>query len=207
MATVASISATPTDKMSYVTAYHPSRMNGTGTQSASFSPTTTSQSLRPGLERSQTESTLTSGASVSTVVVEESNIVNRKGGVNNSLYRGSLALKRRLAEVPGFDRYLIEMDLLERESDDETDPVTSMWNLLRRGIPLMAIYNALQPRVPLQISSMVNEAKVGKVATFKFLEACLEELKFPASECFLITDLYGEDTTGFVKVRLPISKP
>ena len=128
-------------------------------------------------------------------------IVNRRGGLNSSLYQSCLALRKRLAEVPGFEPYLTEMDLEEQESDDETDPVTSMWNMLRRGFPLMTIYNALQPRVPLEVnSSRVTESKLGKAATFKFLQACLEELKFPANECFLITDLYGQDTTGFVKV-------
>ena len=206
MAAVAPAARTVASNMNYMTAYHPSRMNGTAATPTPFSPSSAGQYPRPGLERSQTESTLTQIPSSSTVTVQENNIVNRKGGVNSSLYRSSLALKRRLAEVPGFVQYLMEMDMLERESDDETDPVTSMWNLLRRGVPLLAIYNALDPKVPLQISSVVSEAKVGKVATFKFLEACLEELKFPPSECFLITDLYGEDTTGFVKVCQVFSK-
>ena len=122
--------------------------------------------------------------------------------MNSSLYQICLTLKRRLAEVPGFDRYILEMEQDERDGNDATDPVTSMWNMLRRGLPLMDIYNALQPRVRLEVNhSRVTEAKVGKAATFKFLQACLEELKFPPSECFLITDLYGSDTTGFVKVR------
>lgn len=129
------------------------------------------------------------------------NIMNRRADMNSSLYQICLTLKRRLAEVPGFERYILETEQDEREGNDATDPVTSMWNLLRRGFPLMDIYNALKPKVPLVVNhSRVTEAKLGKAATFKFLQACLEELKFPANECFLITDLYGSDTTGFVKV-------
>ena len=129
------------------------------------------------------------------------NIMNRRGGVNSSLFQSCLALKRRLADVPDFEPYLEEMDQEEQEAGDATDPVTSMWNMLRRGYPLMTIYNALNPEVPLEVNqSKVTEAKLGKAATFKFLQACLEELKFPPNECFLITDLYGQDTTGFVKV-------
>lgn len=129
------------------------------------------------------------------------NIMNRKAGVNSSLFQSCLALKKRLADVPDFEPYLEEMDQEEQESGDATDPVTSMWNMLRRGYPLMTIYNALNPEVPLEVNqSKVTEAKLGKAATFKFLQACLEELKFPPNECFLITDLYGQDTTGFVKV-------
>lgn len=68
----------------------------------------------------------------------------------------------------------------------------------------MTIYNALKPRVLLEVdASRLAETKLGKAATFKFLQACLTDLKFPASECFLITDLYGGDTTGFVKVSEP----
>ncbi len=130
------------------------------------------------------------------------NIMNWKGGVNSSLYQSCLALKKRLAEVPGFEVHLNEMDEEERESDDSTDPVTSMWNMLRRGYPLMDIFNALKPAVPLDVNhGTVAESKLGKAASYKFMQACLEELKFPIQECFLISDLYGTDTTGFVKVR------
>lgn len=66
----------------------------------------------------------------------------------------------------------------------------------------MTIYNALNPKVRLEVDeSRVAEKKRGQAATFKFLQACMAELKFPATECFIITDLYGDDTTGFVKVR------
>ena len=134
--------------------------------------------------------------------LEDTNIMNRKGDKNSSLYQICMSLKRRLAEVPGFEQYIVEMEEEEHNAEDGTDPVTVMWNCLRRGFPLMTIYNALGPRAPLRIDeSRVAEAKLGKAATFKFLQACLEELKFPANECFLITDLYAEDTTGFVKVR------
>ena len=139
--------------------------------------------------------------SASVVSEQPDNIMNRKAGVNSSLYQSCLALKRRLSEVPGFEPWLEEMDFEERESSDATDPVTSMWNMLRRGYPLFTIYNALQPAVPLEIDPVkAAEPKVNKQVTFKFLEACMEVLKFPPHECFLITDLTGQDTTGFVKV-------
>jgi cell division control protein 24 len=164
-----------------------SRMNNNGGLPGSFSP--------PPLERSQTFSTFDSARESS------ENIVNRKGGVNSSLYQSCLALRRRLAEVPGFDEFLLEMEEEERESDDTADPVTSMWNLLRRGFPLMSIFNALEPKVPLEVNSAtVAESKQGKAASYKFMQACIEELGFPIQECFLVSDLYGQDTTGFVKV-------
>lgn len=133
--------------------------------------------------------------------IDGNNIMNRKADLNSSLYQICLGLRKRLSEVPGFEQHIVEMEDEEAEADDSTDPVTSMWNCLRRGYPLMTIYNALQPRVPLEVDpSKVAESKIGKAATFKFLQACLTDLRFPANECFLITDLYGGDTTGFVKV-------
>ena len=133
---------------------------------------------------------------------QEHNIMNQRADVNSSLYMICLNLKKRLTKVPGFTEYIIEMEEEESESDTSTDPVTSMWNCLRRGYPLMTIYNAMNPAKPLNVdSSRHGESKIAKAATFEFLRACLEDLKFSSSECFLITDLYGGDTTGFVKVR------
>ncbi|KAL8826688.1 MAG: hypothetical protein Q9170_007307 [Blastenia crenularia] len=82
-----------------------------------------------------------------------------------------------------------------------------MWNCLRRGYPLMTIYNALKPHSPLNVdANRVAERSIGKAATFKFLQACLTDLMIPANECFLITDLYGGDTTGFVKVTKVVNR-
>ena len=137
------------------------------------------------------------------------NIMNRRGDMTSSLYQICLALRRRMAEVPGFEIHIAEMEEEEADANDSTDPVTSMWNCLRRGYPLMTLYNALKPETPLDadvVGPKMKEAKAGKIATFKFLQACLTDLKFPPSECFLITDLYGGDTTGFVKVSLERSE-
>lgn len=128
----------------------------------------------------------------------EDNIINRRGG--ESLFQSCQNLKRRLAEVPGFERHLIEMDEADR-ADGNTDPVASLWNCLRNGYPLLTIYNASLPDQVLEVDpARVAEAKRPKAATFKFLQACLQELAFPQQDCFLITDLYGESTTGFTKV-------
>ena len=129
------------------------------------------------------------------------NIMNRKADMNSSLYQICLDLKKRLIQVPHFEPYILDMEQEEQLGSDKTDPVTLMWNMLRQGVPLLAILNA-QRSVPLTVDSSTAPDKIGKKATFKFLEACIGELKFPSSECFIITDLYGSDTTGFVKVSL-----
>jgi cell division control protein 24 len=128
--------------------------------------------------------------------VAEDNIINRRGG--ESIYQSCVNLKHRLSEVPGFEYHLEEM---EAEEQATADPVASLWNCLRGGYPLITIFNVSQPNERLEVDpEKVAEAKRPKAATFKFLQACLQDLAFPQQDCFLITDLYGENTTGFIKV-------
>ncbi|KAJ5532511.1 hypothetical protein N7494_009063 [Penicillium frequentans] len=135
---------------------------------------------------------------MSGIPVAEDNIINRRGG--ESIYQSCVNLKRRLWEVPSFEPYLEKMDEEDRERGN-TDPVASLWSFLRDGYPLLSLYNASAPEEPLVVDpAKVPEAKRPKAATFKFLQACLQELAFPQQDCFLITDLYGESTTGFIKV-------
>ncbi|KAI2267159.1 Guanine nucleotide exchange factor for Cdc42p, partial [Ophidiomyces ophidiicola] len=129
-------------------------------------------------------------------VMAEDNIINRRGG--ESLYQSCANLKKRLAEVPGFESHLAEMEALDK-TQEVSDPVASVWRCLQNGYPLMTIFNATQPSEPLTLDeSKVQEHRRPKAAAFKFLQACLQDLEFPQQECFLITDLYGESTTGFV---------
>ncbi|KAI0385611.1 hypothetical protein F5Y04DRAFT_188620 [Hypomontagnella monticulosa] len=129
-------------------------------------------------------------------VVPTTNIINQRADASRSLYQMCITLKQRLARVPGFDTYLDSMPA----SQGEDGPVESLWNLLRTGLPLLAIYNCLQPDNPLEIDPSANENKRSKLAIFKFVEACLRRLEIPPSESFVINDLTGNDTTGFVKV-------
>ena len=133
-----------------------------------------------------------------TPVQATNSVLNTRGGQESSLFQICLNLRQRLRNVPGFEEILLEE---EEDADEDTDPVTLLWRTFRRGYPLMTIYNALNPAVPLVVDeSKVKDVKRPQAATFKFLQACLRELRFPAEECFIISDLYGDDTTGFVKV-------
>ena len=131
------------------------------------------------------------------------NIMNSVADASSSLFQICVALRQRLLGVPGFSESLIEE---EEEADDDTDPVTLLWRTFCRGYPLMLLYNALHPTNPLSLNDSVKEEKRAKAATFKFLQACITELKFPQEECFIITDLYGDDTTGFVKVARVVNR-
>ncbi|EEQ85666.2 hypothetical protein RJZ56_004016 [Blastomyces dermatitidis] len=137
-------------------------------------------------------------------VMAEDNIINRRGG--ESLFQSCASLKKRLTEVPGFEAHLAEMEKMDK-AEDAIDPVASVWRCLRQGYPLMTIFNASNPAEPLTIDTdKVPEARRPKAAAFKFLQACLQDLEFPQQDCFLITDLYGENTTGFVKVIKMVSR-
>ncbi|TEA15181.1 Rho guanine nucleotide exchange factor scd1 [Colletotrichum sidae] len=127
-------------------------------------------------------------------VIATANIINQKADASRSLYQICMSLKQRLAQVPGFDPYLQQLD--------PNDPVESLWDLFRTGHPLLAVYNVLQPEKPLEIEETnppASESKKSKIALFKFIQACLKELNIPSAECFVISDVLGNDTTGFVK--------
>ncbi|OTA82451.1 hypothetical protein M434DRAFT_37103 [Hypoxylon sp. CO27-5] len=129
-------------------------------------------------------------------VVPTANIINQKADASRSLYQICIALKQRLARVPNFESHF---EAQSTPRDDE-GPVESLWNLLRTGLPLLTIYNCLQPDSPLEIDPTANDTRRSKLAIFKFVEACLKRLEIPPSESFVIGDLMGNDTTGFVKV-------
>ena len=166
--------------------------------SATF-PTTNSSTSVNSLSTATTISAPSNGQ-----VVATSNIINQRADASRSLYQICVSLKQRLAKVPGFEDYMDELELMA-EDPDEGGPVESLWKLLRTGYPLLALYNALQPDVPLQLQEQpgVSEAKRSKIAILRFVEACKSKLMLPPSEVFIITDLAGNDTTGFVKVSRP----
>jgi cell division control protein 24 len=133
---------------------------------------------------------MSSGATV----VPTANIINQKADASRSLYQICVTLKNRLSQVPDFEPYLQQLD--------PTDPVDPLWALLRSGHPLLTIYNSLQPEVPLVVEDIPNEEKRSKIAIFRFVKACKEELRVSPQDSFVIADLTGNDTSGFVKVSL-----
>lgn len=130
------------------------------------------------------------------------NIINQRADASRSLYQICVNLRQRLTLVPGFDAHLNDSD--DEDEGEDMDPVSSLWRCLRKGIPLLTIYNALKPVELLRIDDSVRPATRPKAAAFKFVEKCLRDLNVPPGECFTISDLFGDDTTGFVKVCTPL---
>ncbi|KAI1869517.1 hypothetical protein JX265_006607 [Neoarthrinium moseri] len=161
-------------------------------------------SSNPSIASSSTVSTLIGTGNGSGPVVATANIINQKADASRSLYQICITLKQRLSQVPGFDQYQQEFDDLTAKS--EGSPVEALWNLLRTGHPLLTVYNALQPETPLSVEGAAGSPeKVSKIAIFRFVQNCMAQLKIPAAECFVINDLMGNDTTGFVKVTAVVN--
>ncbi|KAK9414805.1 putative Pleckstrin-like protein [Seiridium unicorne] len=151
----------------------------------------------PSLASVSTATTL--GGNDNGPVMATGNIINQKADASRSLYQICASLKQRLQLVPGFEQYQQELDELTAKSDG--GPVDALWNLLRTGHPLLTVFNSLQPERPLNVGGVPgSEAKVSKIAVFRFVEACLQQLNMKSGECFVINDLMGNDTTGFVRV-------
>ncbi|SMR48503.1 unnamed protein product [Zymoseptoria tritici ST99CH_1A5] len=136
-------------------------------------------------------------------VVPTANIMNSVADASSSLFQICVALRQRLLGVPGFKETL---ETVEGEADDDTDPVTLLWRTFRRGEPLLLLYNAFQPATPLVLREDLKEDKRGKAATYKFLSACMNDPNLPTDDSFIINDLYGDDTTGFVKVARLVNR-
>lgn len=131
------------------------------------------------------------------------NVLNKRADKDTSLFQRCLTLQMRLRGIPGFDRWMTEE---EDKADDDADPVTLLWRTFRRGYPLMELYNALGPPTLLTIPNSKQDEKSlkknEKMACYKFIQSCVADLGIPQESCFILGDLYGDDTTGFVKVSL-----
>ena len=128
-------------------------------------------------------------------MLDKNNIINQRDG--ESLYQTCLKLRRRLSGVPGFGPFIDDMEEQEAEG---ADPVSSLWRCFRAGKPLLTIYNAAQPedrKVDID-ARKANTNNAGKADTFQFIKFCMQQMGIP--ETFLITDLFGDNTTGFQKV-------
>ncbi|KAB8337187.1 hypothetical protein FH972_021490 [Carpinus fangiana] len=124
------------------------------------------------------------------------NVINSVGNKDASLFQICVNLRNRLINVPGFEEQLLEVE----NADDDMDPVTLLWRTFRKGHPLVTLFNYLRPNDAIKISDDGKEERRSKSASFKFLQGCIAKLGFPADGCFIISDLYGEDTGGFAKV-------
>ncbi|KAI9484052.1 MAG: hypothetical protein EXX96DRAFT_560649 [Benjaminiella poitrasii] len=120
---------------------------------------------------------------------------------SGSLYHICRSVLDRLSAVEGMTNIL----------DGETttaDPLSKLTLICRQGFPLCTLYNALKPAKPLSVESdpNLNARNSCKANVYHFIVACRQELLFPEEDMFTISDLYQDDTNGFVKVVNTINK-
>ncbi|KAI9008895.1 hypothetical protein CLU79DRAFT_711363 [Phycomyces nitens] len=122
-----------------------------------------------------------------------------------SLYHTCVSVLDRLALVDGFQAFL---DPSSQQQQSSTDPFTKLWALCRLGTPLCTLFNALDPKEPLSLeyNHSLNEANNAKAIVYHFLVSCRKELDFAEEDLFGITDIFLDDTNGFVKVVNTIAK-
>jgi cell division control protein 24 len=89
-----------------------------------------------------------------------------------------------------------------------SDPVTQLWQCFRLGAPLCWLFNKLGPRNELPINPDANRSNANecKKQVAKFIIALNHELGWDSDDIFTVSQLYLNDTNGFVKVIRTISK-
>jgi hypothetical protein len=119
---------------------------------------------------------------------------------SGSLYHICRSVLDRLSTVEGMTNYLND------QQDDDLDPLTKLTIICRQGFPLCTLYNALKPVKLLSVDTDPNLNAVNscKANVYHFIVACRQNLLFPEEDMFTISDLYQDDTNGFVKVILAV---
>jgi cell division control protein 24 len=89
------------------------------------------------------------------------------------------------------------------DSTETTDPLTKLTAICRQGFPLCKLYNALNPEEPLAVDSdpKLNAVNSCKANVYHFIVGCRAKLLLAEEDMFTISDLYQNDTNGFVKVN------
>ncbi|KAF2434637.1 hypothetical protein EJ08DRAFT_474127 [Tothia fuscella] len=198
---------------SYISPSMPSQHQSSSTQNSHFSSLSQSTSLRSSDSTATGQSTLfptpsntsTAPAVNNGPVLANNNVLNQRADKDTSLFQICLNLRERLRGIPECNDALVQEEEDGAAHNEEPDPVTLIWRTFRQGEPLMAIYNALSPAILLRVGPE-KKTKRDQAAAFAFLNACIKELKFEPQDCFFLTDLYGDDTTGFVKVTRVVNR-
>jgi cell division control protein 24 len=121
------------------------------------------------------------------------------------LYQQFLEVELRLAQIPGFPEILVML----KEESEKDNPLSFLIQVFRRGMPLLMLLE----RVPgirnlnnlAQLEDDIDAQKMPKAATYIFMKTCIDDLGFRPEECFFLSDLFGDDSTGFIKVRTSIA--
>ncbi|OAD03286.1 hypothetical protein MUCCIDRAFT_171764 [Mucor lusitanicus CBS 277.49] len=133
--------------------------------------------------------------------------ITNKPSSGTSLYHTCRSVLDKLALVEGMTYYLDfeNLSLITSTTGSSgnlsNDPLTKLWELCRRGAPLATLFNALNPSEPLKLDFTQNhQLNECKKTVYHFIVACRNQLKFKEEDVFTLSDLYKDNTNGFVKV-------
>lgn len=117
-----------------------------------------------------------------------------------SLYHRCIALQERLSRVPDLDHWWEDDNQSTSNIKTTLDPATSLWQIFRQGIPLVRLYNALDPARQIAVKTDLAEEQRAHRAVDSFLDACEKDPKIDDSLHFCLSDLFSNDVVGFTKV-------
>lgn len=122
-----------------------------------------------------------------------------------SLYQTCRSITERLKNVPHFEMLYFRENMVENGQLSPTgDPVNDLWRCFRLGASLCHLYNATLPDIELSVRPGATTANLNacKAEVYHFLLACKNHLGFSGEDLFTISELYSENTNGFVKVEI-----
>ncbi|KAF5009360.1 hypothetical protein FDECE_4416 [Fusarium decemcellulare] len=111
-------------------------------------------------------------------------------------------IKMKMLQIPGFQEYFDQVP--QREHDrTHIDAFDSLRVVLRQGMPLVRLLQALDPRLEVFTETNLHHLDgqvVQKAAIYRFLEYCYKVLDLDSGSLFTIFDLLSDSAYGFSKV-------
>ncbi|KAG4303085.1 hypothetical protein PCANB_000719 [Pneumocystis canis] len=165
--------------------------------------------LLPSGSLDSTSSANNHNISSESIPLPTNSITNKPAVASSSIYQMSRRMHERLLDVPNFEIYLnnakSQNDIFP--AGIVNDPVSLLWQCFRQGASLCALFNALKPEKPLAVNPKAHLTSMNacKASVYHFLLACRNELGYGDNDLFSISQLYQDDTNGFVKVAKTVS--
>ena len=183
-------------------------MNGTRNTSAiSLAQTKSNLTIQPVpvLQRTMTAPVDSTSISSGAPSAAPGSIFNKPTSV--SLYQTCKNILDRLRDVPQFEATYLQGSNTPDKAISVQDPVNYLWKCFRLGASLCHLYNATQPDIELSTRPVATTSNLNacKAEVYHFLLACRNHLHFSDENLFTISELYSENTNGFVKVTKTVS--
>lgn len=123
----------------------------------------------------------------------------------SGLFQGCASLGKRLGCVRGFEEELPRILPSRAAGSDTFDPVSDLWQYFRLGKPLCMLFNVYAEHVglvpiPYAVESRLSNANACKALVMRFIIALKERLGWDTDDTFTVSQLFLNDTNGFVRV-------